>query len=137
MTQQTQQYITPQCPNCGEPITKVSYTGWQLYRFNASTGQYDGDDGSGSMVHDCGHDLTEELFPEGIDDYKQRSIEEWKQEHPKEDYGICDDCKEGFDLWKYGDLKSAGHEGHRVREPTDQEYEEAVKMCLEDGCKEE
>ena len=65
------------------------------------------------------------------------SVNAWKAKHPKKDYGICDDCNMGFDFWKYGDLESAGHEGHKVREPTDEEYEEAVKQCLEDGCREE
>jgi len=72
-----------------------------------------------------------------LNDSKQIAIEQWKAKHPKSDYGICDTCNEGFDRWKYGDLESAGHEGHNVREPTNQEYEEAVRMCLEDGCDKE
>ena len=39
-----------------------------------------------------------------------------------------------FDLWKYGSVEDAGHEGHRLRELTDEEYQEALRACEEEGC---
>ena len=64
-------------------------------------------------------------------------VNAWKAKHPKKDYRMCDSCSVGFDLWKYGDLKSTGHGRHILRDLTDEEYEEAVKQCLEDGCDKE
>jgi len=56
----------------------------------------------------------------------------------KSDYRYCEDCGGFFDFWKYGyNLADAGHEGHRVREPTDDEYKQLLKDCEEAGCFEE
>lgn len=55
----------------------------------------------------------------------------------KSDYRYCEDCKGFFDFWKYDDLGDAGHEGHKVREPTDEEYKQLLKDCEEVGCFEE
>ena len=56
----------------------------------------------------------------------------------KSDYRYCEDCKGFFDFWKYGyNLGDAGHEGHKVREPTDEEYKQLLKDCEEAGCFEE
>lgn len=56
----------------------------------------------------------------------------------REEYKYCIDCKMVFDFWKYDhNLDDAGHNGHRIRELTDWEYEEALKSCEEAGCFEE
>ena len=56
----------------------------------------------------------------------------------KSDYRYCEDCKGFFDFWKYDyNLGDAGHEGHKVREPTDEEYKQLLKGCEEAGCFEE
>lgn len=56
----------------------------------------------------------------------------WKPK--KEDYVFCIDCNMVIDLWKYDNLRNAGHEGHRVRELTTEEYEKALEECEEAGC---
>lgn len=53
----------------------------------------------------------------------------------KRDYKYCIDCGMVFDFWKYDyDLDDAGHDGHRIRELTQEEYREALKSCEAAGC---
>lgn len=50
------------------------------------------------------------------------------------DYIYCKDCQEYVDLWKYGDIKSAGHEQCRWRHVTKKELKQCIKDCEEEGC---
>ena len=50
------------------------------------------------------------------------------------DYGYCQDCDEYFDLWVYGDIESAGHEGHNWRYVNESELEPCIGDCKEWGC---
>jgi hypothetical protein len=52
----------------------------------------------------------------------------------RRDYRFCESCQVYFDFWKYDDLASAGHEGCRVREVTEEEYRELLRECREAGC---
>jgi len=51
-----------------------------------------------------------------------------------EDYRFCEDCNMVFDYWKYDSLEDAGHEGHKVRKVTEQEFWDAVEQCRKGGC---
>ena len=53
------------------------------------------------------------------------------------DYGYCKDCDMYFDLWKYGDIKSAGHEKCNWRYATKEELKELIENCIEDNCHKE
>ena len=55
----------------------------------------------------------------------------------KSDYGFCINCQTIFDLWKYNKLEDSGHEGHKTRPITDEEFKQAVEQCREMGCFEE
>jgi len=56
----------------------------------------------------------------------------------RSDYRFCETCQAFFDFWKYEhDLADAGHEGHRVREVTEEEYRELLRECQEAGCLDE
>ena len=57
----------PQCPNCKTKLETARQTEESLYRFNSKTGKYD-DTGYGNLdvTCDCGNDLTDEIFPDGI-----------------------------------------------------------------------
>jgi hypothetical protein len=54
-----------------------------------------------------------------------------------EDYLYCNTCKSFCDLWKYGDVESAGHADCDWRSVTKTELKECVEECEEDGCFEE
>jgi len=43
------------------------------------------------------------------------------------DFGYCEDCKMGFDFWIYRTLEDAGHLGHKVRNPTEEELPELIE----------
>uniref|UniRef100_A0A6M3JZG6 Uncharacterized protein n=1 Tax=viral metagenome TaxID=1070528 RepID=A0A6M3JZG6_9ZZZZ len=51
----------------------------------------------------------------------------------KTDYRWCVDCDEPFDFWKYDSIKDTDHEGHTLREVTDEEFRNCVKGCAEIG----
>ena len=57
----------PQCPSCGRKLIAVVQTEESVYKFNPKTGKYD-DTGYGNLdvTCDCGNDLTDEIFPDGI-----------------------------------------------------------------------
>jgi hypothetical protein len=55
----------------------------------------------------------------------------------EKDYGYCEECETFFDLWKYGDIESAGHADHKWRHVTAEELKKCVQDCVEDGCFEE
>jgi hypothetical protein len=46
------------------------------------------------------------------------------------DYGYCEDCQCIFDLWKYGDVESAGHADCNWRYVTEAELQDCVQECL-------
>ncbi len=50
-----------------------------------------------------------------------------------EDYGFCEDERIYFDLWRYGDIESSGHGGHKWRHVNDMELRSIIKEDLEDG----
>jgi hypothetical protein len=58
-------------------------------------------------------------------------------EMKKEDYGYCEDCEMFFDLWKYGDVESAGHDKCNWRYVTGEELKNCVQGCKDNGCFEE
>lgn len=47
------------------------------------------------------------------------------------DYGYCEDCQMFFDLWKYGDIESAGHADCHWRYATEEELPGLVADCEE------
>jgi len=65
--------------------------------------------------------------------------DEWDHQYKmsRNNWRYCERCKQVFDLWKYDSLEDAGHEGHKLRMLTDEEYAEALKECEEHGCFEE
>ena len=56
------------------------------------------------------------------------------EEKNSRDYGYCNDCGEYFDLWKYGSIENAGHDGHDWRYVTEAELKQCVQDCKEEGC---
>jgi len=65
--------------------------------------------------------------------------DEWDHEYTpsKENWRYCETCRMIFDFWKYDSLADTGHDGHKIRKLTDEEYEKALKDCEQDGCFEE
>jgi len=53
------------------------------------------------------------------------------------DYLYCETCEEFVDLWKYGSVADAGHEGCKTRPVTEEELKNCIQDCIEDGCFEE
>jgi len=50
------------------------------------------------------------------------------------DYIWCETCKMFVDLWKYGSIEDAGHEGCDWRYVTEAELVECVAACERHGC---
>jgi hypothetical protein len=54
------------------------------------------------------------------------------------DYVYCETCKMFVDFWKYDfDINACGHKDHNWRHVTEEELEQCVIQCGEDGCFEE
>ena len=54
-----------------------------------------------------------------------------------EDYLYCKDCETFVDLWNYGDVESTGHEDHNWRFVTNEELNNCIDDCKEEGCLQE
>ncbi len=50
------------------------------------------------------------------------------------DYIYCSDCGMFVDLWKYDDIKDAGHGDCNWRYVTEKELKQCIKDCLLSGC---
>ncbi len=51
----------------------------------------------------------------------------------KEDYGCCEDERTYFDLWRYGEIESSGHQKHNWRYVNDKELRTIIKEDKDDG----
>ncbi len=51
----------------------------------------------------------------------------------KEDYARCEDERVYFDLWRYGEIESSGHQEHKWRYASDEELRAIIKEELDDG----
>lgn len=63
----------PKCPSCKKELKTVIQLEESLYKFDQVTGTYaeDGISGSLDVTCDCGEDLTDEIFPDGVINFQQ------------------------------------------------------------------
>jgi hypothetical protein len=131
----------PNCPGCGQPLDRVCISTYttQIWKGDGNIGRYEEDPKSGDAEERCPY--CERKYPcenkktgaaSCVDVEIRRRVD--ADNVTPADYGYCENCETFFDLWKYGDLESAGHAGHRVRQPTPEEFRNLVKSCKQHGC---
>ena len=66
-------YEVPKCPNCGKELKTVCQIEYSSYNFNKTTGTYDEDGMTGDLEVqcDCGVDLVDDVFTEGVVNFQQ------------------------------------------------------------------
>jgi len=101
----------------------------ESYKWDSAAGRYkEGSEDGEVKCSECGAQVAD-VLPNGACNYDARHGKTTK------DYLYCETCKGFVDFWKYGhDLSAAGHEGHRTREVTEEEFRQCLKDCEEDGC---